>query len=108
MQVQLRNRDWGFFAPVPKKNLFDACSPPPKPGLGRETASCSTKNRQERDCIFPSISHCGPPRTLSWAPQNICRLWKLLKTHRPPAPSVSPAGCARSIISARLVAAAAV
>lgn len=48
MQVQLRNRDWSFFAPVPKKNLFGACSPPPKPGLGRETASCSTK-KQERE-----------------------------------------------------------
>lgn len=75
---------------------------------GEKLLPAARQTRQEWDSIFPSTPHCGPPRTLSWTPQSIRRPWKLLKTHQLPAPPVSPAGCARSIISARLVAAAAV
>lgn len=76
---------------------------------GRTCFLQQEKTGERRTAFRPAYPPVAPAgSTLSRAPQNVGGLWKWLKAHAPPAPSLSPArigvGCTGSIISTCLAA----
>lgn len=103
-------RGLGFFCSNSLEKNIRCLFPSSKAWVWGRNCFLQQEKPGKREMAFPTAYPIAVlvGSTLSWAPQNICGLWKLLKTPCPPAPSLSQAcigvGCACSIISTRLAA----